>query len=191
MNTTNTRRIATATAIVALTLLTGALTTFAAWTDSVTVTNNVVQTGTADLEVSNNSGASWDTATVSTANVISNLVPGVAATDGGYSFSLWNNSTAGATFDLTGQVTASSVAPTAGVDKTQLMLQLYDTDTNGDESAEMTLADWEAGTQALTTSLTSGSTKNYGFRARLLGTALNEWQGQTVTYTLTVTGTTQ
>ena len=183
------KRIALAVATIVTSLSLAGMTTFAAWTDTVTVTNNVVQTGSVDLQVSNNNGVTWNTSTTASSMVISGLVPGAATTDA-YSYSLWNNSSAGADFSLTGQITASAIAPTAGVDKTQLMLTVYRTDTNADESVEMSLAAWEAAPQALTTSLVQGATRNYGIRARLASTALNEWQGQTVTFTLSVIGST-
>lgn len=178
--------IAIATTISALSL--AGLTTFAAWTDTVTVTNNIIQTGTADLDVSTDGGLTYFDSTAGSTMVLSGLVPGAAATEA-YSFSLINNSSAGVTFDLTGQITSSVIVPTAGVDKSQLMIEIYNTTTAGTEVAEMSLTAWEAGATAFTTTLPSGSARHYGVRARLLGTALNEWQGQTVTYTMTVIGT--
>ncbi len=162
--------------------------TRAAWTDTVTVTNNIITTGTVDLEVSTDSGTTWDSTTASSTMTLSNLAPGAAATSA-YSFSLRNSGTVGP-MTLSAQVTSTNITPTAGVDKSMLYLTIYDTDTLADVSAEVTMLAWESGLQALTTTLPSGGTPaNFGIRARLDTTADNTWQGQTVTFTLSVTGT--
>mgnify|MGYP001581419744 CR=1 FL=1 len=161
--------------------------TRAVWTDNVTVLNNTITTGTVDLKVDAQDNGTWSTSSEASSMVLSNLVPGNSAT-GAYSFSLLNDSTGITTMNLVAQITSSLIAPTAGVDKTQLMIRLYDYNTGTPESAEASLSTWEAGTQALTSSLATSASRRYEIRARLLGTALNEWQGQTVTFTLSVTG---
>jgi predicted ribosomally synthesized peptide with SipW-like signal peptide len=167
-------------------------TTRAAWTDTVTVTNNQIQTGTADLQVSTAGigGGAWDTTTKSASIVLTGLIPG-GAYKNDYDFSLWNNSTTGVNFDITVQTT--SVSGTGGADESKLLLALYengqDPDTQG--SGWFTLAQWQAAARSLNSVLNpgAGSTKDYRLAAKLDSTAGNEWQGKTVNMTFTVTGT--
>lgn len=166
-----------------------ALNTRAAWTDTVTVTNNVITTGTVDLKVSTDNvpgPGTWNSTSAVSGMTLANLVPGGAPTEA-YSFSLWNDSTGITTMTLTGQITASSITPGPAVDESQLMIELYDIAT-GVEVSEISLAAWKISPQALTNTLVTSATKDYGIRARLLNTALNEWQGKTVEFTLTVEG---
>lgn len=179
------KRILMSFALIALLGGSAMLRTRAAWTDAVTVTNNQITTGTVDLEVSTDYGSTWNSTSAASTMVLSNLAPGAAATSA-YSFTLRNVGSVGP-LTLTGQVTASNISPTAGVDKSQLMVQVYDLAT-GDVSSEATLTAWESGAQTLTSTLAPSETKHYGLRSRLLTTADNTWQGQTVTFTLTVIG---
>lgn len=178
--------LALVTSVAALTL--AGFTTYATWTDTVTVANNQIQTGTVDLMVSADSGANWFTSGATSTMVLSSLVPGGPEV-GGYSFSLKNNSTGVTTMTLKAQVNpASIINPTAGVDKTKLEFKVYRTDTDVDQTAWTTLAAWEAGTVNFTDNLNTGDTRNYGIKARLDSSALNEWQGQTATFNLVATG---
>lgn len=176
--------LAGAASIAALSL--AAFSTFATWSDTVTVTNNQVQTGTADLQVSTNSGGNWDTSTRASSMVLSDLIPG--GEKNGYSFSLWNNSTPGLNFDTFGQIT---FATGAGADESQLEIAVYE---NGSSPAAgsgwISLANWKVAPGSFNSSILPGlgNFKNYTIAARLLSTATNDWQGRTVTFTLTVTG---
>jgi hypothetical protein len=181
------KRILMGLMVSAAVLSSSAFLTKAVWTDTVTVTNNIIATGTVDLEVSTDWGANWNSTSAATSMVLSNLYPDGPSAEG-YSYSLRNAGSVGP-LGLTAQVTSTNIVPNPGVDKTQLMVQVYDINTGLPESAELTLAQWEAGTQALTSTLASGAARSYGVRARLLGTAANSWQGQTVTFTLSVVGT--
>lgn len=181
------KRILLAVVAVVAALSVAGASTLAWWTDSVTVTDNIIQTGTADLDVSIDGGTTWSDSKNSPL-LLTGLIPGAAATSG-YSFTLVNNSSAGLTFQVTGRVTGSTITPDPGVGKAQLMIELYNTTNNVVEVAEIPLTTWEGGAQTFTTTIPASSSKDYTVRARLLGTALNEWQGQTVTYEMTVVGT--
>ena len=161
-------------------------TTRAVWSDSVTITGNQIQTGTADLQVSVDSGTNWNTNIVVSTLILNNLVPGGQAY--AYAFSLYNASTPGVTFNLTGQITDVSGA---GADESQLEIAVYE-DGNTPESGSgwISLSGWQTSNQSFNSSLNQGlgNTKNYQIAARLKTTATNDWQGRTVTFTLTVTG---
>lgn len=166
-------------------------TTFAVWSDTVTVTNNIVQTGSADLQVSNVSGTvgPWNTSTAASSLSITNLIPGGTAGDG-FSFALWNNSTAGVNFTTSARITAVTGLTTE--DKSQLEIAVYESgETAATGSGWITLTDWESAVRSLDFTLTPGQVNAKDFRvsARLKSTATNEWQGKTVTITFTVTGT--
>lgn len=176
------KRIILALAMIVLAGTTAFATTRATWTDTVTVTNNQVQTGTADLQVATTGG--WDTTAASSSFVVSNLIPSSTPIDGGLSFWLRNSSTSPIAFSLTGQISPTGVVQ----DKTKLWIQVYDMDS-GDTSAWATLAQWEATPQNLTSTLATGVQKSYGIRVELDPTALDEWQGKTVTFSLVVVGT--
>lgn len=186
------KRILFALAALSLAVGTSIATTRAVWTDTVTVTNNQVQTGTADLQVSKTyGGGSWNTSTVTSSMVISDLIPGGEGDN--YSFTLWNNSTVGVDFDLTGQITAVTGA---GSDESQLELAVYEEsatpgDTFTESSDWISLSDWQSLTRDFNSTITPGigNIKNYRIAAKLLPSATNDWQGRTVTMTFTVTGT--
>lgn len=176
--------LALLTSIAALSL--AGFTTFATWTDTVTVSNNQIQTGTADLSVSTNNGATWNTATSASSMNLTGLVPGGSSS--GYSFSLRNDSTPGVNFDIFGQIT--SVAG-AGADQTQLEIAIYESgSTPSAGSGWVTFSDWQSTARAFNSTVTQGlaNSKHYEITARLKNTATNDWQGKTVTFTLTVNG---
>jgi hypothetical protein len=164
--------------------------TRAVWTDAVSVSNNKINTGTVDLRVSSNNwpggAGTFSTTSVASGMVLASLVPG-GPTDEDYSFSLRNNSDGITTMTIAAQITGTIVNPTPGVDKSQLMIEIYDM-AAGVEVAELPLTTWESGAQLFTATLATGSTRDYGVRARLLSSALNEWQGQQVTFSLDITG---
>lgn len=165
-------------------------TTRAVWTDTVTLSNNQVQTGTADLQVSTAGvgGGAWDTASKTASIVLSDLIPG-GAYKHNYDFSLWNNSSSGVNFNISAQIT--TVTGTGGVDQSKLLLALYENGQNPDlaGSGWISLADWQTTQKSLNGLLNSGAIKDYRLAAKLDSTAVNEWQGKTVTVTFTVMGT--
>jgi predicted ribosomally synthesized peptide with SipW-like signal peptide len=175
--------------LVAASLLTFA-TTRAVWTDAVTVSNNQIQTGTADLQVSTAGigGGAWDTSSKTASIVLSNLIPGGSYKDN-YDFSLWNNSTTGVNFNISAQMTTVSGA--TGVDQSKLLLALYENgqDPNTQGSGWISLADWQTTQKSLNSLLNSAAIKDYRLAAKLDSTATNEWQGKTVNVTFTVVGT--
>lgn len=163
-------------------------TTRAVWTDTVTVTNNQIQTGTADLQVSTDSGGSWDTATRPSSMVFIGLIPG--GSTNAYSFSLWNNSTPGLNFATSGRITVVTGAD--GVDQTKLQIAVYEDGSTPEAGSNwFSLADWQGGERTFNSTITQGigNFKNYRIAAKLLDTTGNDWQGKTVTFTLTLTGT--
>ncbi|MBI5449552.1 hypothetical protein HY948_04535 [Candidatus Gottesmanbacteria bacterium] len=187
------KRILFALAALSLAVGTSFATTRAAWTDTVTVTSNEVQTGTADLRVATDgtstaASGNWDTASQTSVFSVTGLVPGDTPKEL-YSFSLYNNSTNPIAFSLAGQITTSTITPDSGVDKTKLLLQVYNYDTPAEVSAWKTLEEWEAGTVSLGSNLSNATVKRYGIKAQLDIDALDEWQTQVVDFTLTVTGT--
>ncbi len=165
-------------------------TTRAAWTDTVTVTNNQIQTGTADLQVSTDFGSTWNTGTKASSMVLTNLIPGNDTN--AYSFSLWNASTTELNFTVSGQIT--TVTGTDGVDESQLEIAVYEIDSIPETgSGWISLANWQIIDRVLDSIINSGisNAKDYRIAARLLSSATNDWQGKTVTFTLTLTGTQQ
>ena len=168
-------------------------TTRAVWTDTVTVTNNQIQTGTADFQVSTDSGNTWNTSTKASSMVLANLIPGSEAS--AYSFSLWNASTTGLNFTVSGQITAITGADE--VDKSQLKIAIYETGSTPETgSGWISLADWQTVERIFNSTINSGNpgsggSKNYQIAAKLLSSATNDWQGKTVAFTLTLTGTQQ
>jgi|SRR3989344_3451482 len=181
------KRIALALATSAAALSLAAFTTFAAWTDTVTVTGNVITTGTVDLLVSTNH-VDFVNNSAESPFEINNLVP-AGALAGEYSFSLRNAGSVN--LNLTGYITPpATISPTSGVDRTQLMIQVFDEDTDTAVSGLYSLAEWEASPRSITPIFNAGDPdRDYVVKAQLLLSALNEWQGQTVTFDLSVTGT--
>lgn len=161
--------------------------TYAAWSDSVTVTNNQIQSGTADLQVSTNNGTTWNTTTSASSFSVSGLIPG-GSESAGYVFSLKNESSSGVTFNTSGQI--SSVAG-AGSDESQLEIAVYETGSSAtDGSGWISLSDWQSSQRTFNSSLSTGvsNVKHYQIAARLKSTATNDWQSKTVGFTLTVNG---
>ena len=188
------KRIILALFVLATSSVLGYNTTRAVWTDTVTVSNNQIQTGTADLQVSIDNGGVQNTTTGASSMILSGLIPG--GSNNGYSFSLWNNSTTGVNFGVKGQITAVTGIDPVVTNPSKLEIAVYETGatpglTTTASSAWISLADWQTTTRDLNSVLTpgTGNTKNYRVAVRLLSDADNEWQGKTVTMTFTVTGT--
>lgn len=182
--------------IASLTIITAvsaaAYTTRATWTDTVSVSNNQIQTGTADLQVSTDSGSTWSTSTKASSMVISGLIPG--GSDNKYSFSLWNASSPGLNFGITGEITAATGI--GEVDQSKLELAVYEEgatpgDTGTNSSAWVSLSDWQSAYRSFNSVVVPGTEnkKHYRIAARLLSSADNTWQGKTLNLTLTVLGT--
>ena len=184
------KRILFALAALSLAVGTSIATTRAVWTDTVTVTNNQVQTGTADLQVSTAGigGGAWNTSTKAATIVLADLIP-CGAYKQNYDFSLWNNSTTGLNFNISTQVT--SATGMGAVDQSKLLLALYENGTDPDVTGSgwISLTNWQLSQRTLNSLLTSSSIKDYRLAAKLDATAANEWQGLTVTLTFTVLGT--
>ena len=188
-----------ATLIIALTI--SALATSAAWTDTVTIGNNVIQTGTADLLISTDNcipnivnelavcgGGTFSDGPIDSDYVVTDLIPG--QTKSIYSFSVQNNSIGNFQFLLSGRITplATIVDNAPPVDRTRLRLQLYDVETGDDISGNLSLAQWEAASWSIPPYLLPGETINYGIRASLSSSADDNWQDQTVTFSFQVVG---
>lgn len=183
------KRILFALAALLLAVGTGYATTQAVWTDTVTVTNNQVVTGTADLRVY--TVGPWDTSTAVSNFSVTNLVPSATETDGGFSFWLRNESTSPINFSLGARISAST-GPTGGADESKLWLKVYNIDTPSEETLWYTLAQWKAagvGGINLNSALNNATQKRYGIKVQLESSADDLWQAQTVNFTLEVVGT--
>lgn len=182
-------RILLALAIIALAGTTAFATTRAVWTDTVTVASNNVVTGTTDLQVSANDGATWSQTTVSSPFSVTGLIPGQEKGD--YAFSLKNLSSAPLNFNLGGKINlATNIA--GNPDKTKLLIQIYNWDDPAENTDWKTLSEWEAagvGGISFNSSLNNGATKRYGIKVKLDSSATNEWQGKIVIFSVEVIGT--
>lgn len=184
------KRILLALAMIVLAGTTAFATTRATWTDTVTVTNNQVQTGTADLQVSTDNGVNWDTSTSVSAFNLTGVIPGPTSA-GSYAFSLRNNSGSLVNFTLGGKISAAT-GLTGGADETKLWIQIYNIDIPAEATAWQTLAQWKAALSGginFNSTIDNGAAKRYGIKVQLDPTADNNWQGQTVTFTVEVLGT--
>lgn len=184
------KRILFALAALSLAVGTSFATTRAVWTDTVTVASNQVVTGTTDLQVSTDNGSTWSTTSMSSAFNQGDLIPGPIV-DGGYAFSLLNNSTSPLNFTLGGRITPATVIAGAP-DKTKLWIQVYDIATPSDATEWKTLAEWEAasaGGITFNSTLDNGVTKDYGINVQLDASADNTWQGKTVIFSIEAMGT--
>lgn len=161
--------------------------TRAAWTDTVTVTNNIVTTGTLDLEVGVD-GQTWSDASAASNITLSGLYPGGPAVENASVFWLRNVSSPDTlTMNLVAEINPdASIVPGPIANRAVLYIEIY---RGATVEASTSLNLWEAGTIPIATSLpVDPAGRAYGIRAWLDGSALDEWQGQTVTYTLVFTG---
>lgn len=184
------KRILLALAALSLAVGTSIATTRAVWTDTVTVASNQIVTGTTDLQVSTDNGTTWSTTSMSSAFNQIGLIPGPVV-DGGYAFSLKNNSTSPLNFTTGGRITPATVIAGAP-DKTKLWIQVYDFDTPADATAWKTLAEWEAasaGGITFNSALNNATVKRYGIKVQLDSTADDTWQGKTVIFSIEAMGT--
>lgn len=174
------RRILLAAIIVVASLSTAVMTTWAAWTSSVTVNNNVITTGSVDLNVSLN-GTSYSNS-VDSAQPISSLMPGNSSV--GTQFYVKNDSSAGVNFNVRATGIATISGSTQPVNPDSLEIAVVPSGTT--PSTYYTLSQWTSG-QALG-SLNAGASQDYDIVARLDTNAADDWQGRTVDFDLTVTG---
>jgi len=166
--------------------------TAAAWTSTVSATNIQVITGSTQLSISTNETTpNWSTTTNASPFTISGLIPGPIQ-HGGYVFSIGDLTSPTGIIGLTGKI-VSPTFTTGTPDPTKLWIQVYDRSNTSVVSSWATLAQWETGGIALNPNLdvTNSYQKNFGLNVQLDPTAANEWQGQTVKFTMEVTGTQQ
>jgi len=174
--------------------------TRAAWTDTVSLSNNIITSGTVDLQLAADGLAetpTWEQSNAVSGFNVSGLYPGASV--GEYSFSARNNApsialalSAFASNVAVYNTTDVTKAPQV-VDKTKLTIAVYDYNTST-VLATQTLAEWEAATATtaidLSTTLDSvNPIRNFGFTVTMADDAGNEWQGKTVEFTLDVIGT--
>ncbi len=169
--------------------------TRAVWSDTVSVTANMVTTGTADLQVrstpitSQSDHAGFNSSTAVSAFNITDLVPG--ASRSGYGFSLWNNGGPYIDFNITGKAVSATSSPTL-LDLSKVQLAVYEATASAGSgpatSGWINLTDWVANEKAISFLQATGSA-NYNIAVRLSNTVDNSWQGQSVTFGLVLTGT--
>ena len=187
--------LALVTSIAALSL--AAYATRAVWSSSVTVTNNKIITGTANLQVSTDGGSTYGSSAISS-SPISNLIPGKQ--DSIDVFKLSNEGgTTGLNFNISAQILSVSSTPGASLDMSKLQLSIYDSTASANggvaSSGWFSVSDWQSASRSLNSFLVQNvlpdrsHARPYTLAARLLSAADNTWQGQTVTIVWTVTGT--
>lgn len=167
-------------ATVSLSLVT--LTTWAAWTSSVTVSNNVITTGSVSLNVSLN-GTDYSKS-VSSSTSITSLMPGRSSV--GTVFYVKNDSSTGVNFNLGATGTGIISGGTAPADLTSLKIAIVTHGATPSGTDYHTLSEWGSN-QSLGT-LNAGASQGYDMYASLDTSAADDWQGRTVTFSTTVTG---
>lgn len=177
------KRIIFAVVVAFVSLSVVTLTTLAAWTSSVTVSNNVITTGSVSLNVSLD-GTTY-TKSVSSSATISGLMPNNAGSRGTV-FYIKNDSSTGVSFNLTVTGTGTITGSPAPVDLTSLEIAIIPNATTLDGTDYHTLSAWSS-SQTLG-SLSAGSSAQYDMYARLSSSAADDWQGRSVNFAITVTG---
>ncbi len=107
------RRIILALVVSIAALSLAAYTTRAVWSSSVTVTNNKIITGTANLQVSVDGGTTYGSSQVSSLT-LSNLIPGGETSNTVFTLSN-EGGTTGINFNISAQITSFSTTPVAGL----------------------------------------------------------------------------
>lgn len=187
------RRIILALVISVAALSLAAYATRAVWSSSVTVTNNKIITGTANLQVSVDGGTTYGSSQISSLT-LSNLIPGGQTSNTVFTLSN-EGGTPGINFNINAQISSVSSTPGASLDMSKLQLSVYDSTASADggvaSSGWFSVSDWQSASRSLNSFLAEGRPKArpYTLAARLLSAADNTWQGQTVTIGWTVTGT--
>lgn len=183
--------LALVTSVAALSL--AAYATRAVWSSSVTVTNNKIITGTANLQVSVDGGTTYGSSQIS-ALTLSNLIPGGQTSNTVFTLSN-EGGTTGINFNISAQISSVSSTPGASLDMSKLQLSVYDSTASANggvaSSGWFSVSDWQSASRSLNSFLVQGrpNARPYTLAARLLSAADNSWQGQTVTIGWTVTGT--
>lgn len=176
------RRIFLAAVLATISLSVAVMTTWAAWTSSVTVNNNVITTGSVSLNVSLDD-ASYSKS-VSSSQTISGLMPGNSLV--GSVFYVRNDSSTGINFNLsaTGTATISGATQPADLSSLQIAVVTHGTTpANGDYHS---LSQWTS--DQVLGSLNASASQSYDLVARLDTNAADDWQGRSVNFALTVTG---
>ena len=188
----NLKRIAISVITMVMALTVGAYATTAAWTDSVTVTSNIIRTGSADLQVSTKTDGAgvltyvWSTTSRNSEFDVSGLVPdGDFANE--YSYSLRSVGDIG--FSLKGQITAITYSKGEPVGLNNMRMRVYEHGTDNPVSDEYGLAQWINSPRSLGEIGFGGDIRDYDIRVWLNGSADNTWQGQVIDFTLDVSGT--
>lgn len=176
------KRIIFAAVVAFVSLSVVTLTTLAAWTSSVTVSNNVITTGSVSLNVSLTD--SNYSKSVSSSTTISGLMPGGSHI--GTVFYVQNASSTGVNFNLGATGTATISGSPAPVDLTSLQIAIVAHGVTPVDANYHTLSAWSS-SQTLGT-LNAGLSTSYDMYARLSSTAADDWQGRSVNFALTVTG---
>lgn len=194
------RRIILALVISVAALSLAAYATRAVWSSSVTVTNNKIITGTANLQVSIDGGTTYSSQqSLPQEKALQNLIPGGQTSLPDIFFLSDEGGTAGVNFNISAQISSVTVTPGTNLDMSKLQLSIYETNPPSTASAEsgpgssgwFSVADWQSASRSLNSLLIQGrpNAKKYTLAVRLLSAADNTWQGQTVTIGWTVTGT--
>ncbi len=166
--------------------------TTAAWTDTATATDIVIQSGSADLRIWTSISGAYGEIGDSPFNV-TGLEPGVTK-DGGSAFWLkqfvLDSSASGMT--LKGKIASSLIEPTPAPNESNLEIQVYEIgDATGTESLWYSLSEWKSSGRNLNSTLDiSDREKEYGIRVRFVDNPDNNWQAKTLKFNLEVTGTT-
>lgn len=193
------RRIILALVVSIAALSLAAYATRAVWSSSVTVTNNKIITGTANLQVSVDGGTTYGSSqALPQEKALQNLIPGGQTSNDLFNLSN-EGGTAGINFNISAQISSISSTPGASLDMSKLQVSIYETNPPSTASAEsgpgssgwFSVSDWQSASRSLNSLLVQGrpNAKKYTLAARLLSSADNSWQGQTVTIGWTVTGT--
>ncbi|MCL5784244.1 MAG: SipW-dependent-type signal peptide-containing protein [Patescibacteria group bacterium] len=181
------RRILLATVIATASLSVAVMTTWAAWTSSVTVSNNVITTGSVSLQVSLTGNSNDYGSSVSSSTAISGLMP-TNTSSKGTTFYVKNNSSTGVNFNLGAVGSAVISGSPAPADLTSLQISIVPSGSSAStiDANYHTLSAWGS-SQTLGT-LSSGASQPYDIYAKLATTAADDWQGRQVTFAVTVTG---
>lgn len=176
------RRIIFAFLIAFVSLSVVTMTTWAAWTSSVTVSNNVITTGSVDLNVSLDNSTYGNS--VSSSTTIASLMPGNSRV--GTQFYVRNDSSSGINFNIraTGTATISGATPPANLASLKVAVVAHGVTPLA--ANYHTLAEW--GTNQTLGTLNSSANQSYDIVASLDTAAADDWQGRTVNFALTVTG---
>ncbi len=170
----------------------GSVSTFASWTDDVTVTGTTFTAGTLDLQVNN--ADSYATTTLS----MTAMVPGTTSSE---VLAVKNNGTVPAKYTLTGGLTGTNAADynTAAANGLTLTIRLGGVKSGATCTGGTALVSDQPLTSTTTTTILTrrpaaaltagGGTESLCFQVKLADTAPSSLQGKAATATFTATGT--